>query len=218
MKHYLVTENDITRLSKEESNDIFSKRRRNKAVEKISILQQAAIMSGIETKSNYTEDILPQMLNGADLSPFSLHEDPLINTKYVAEKTCRTINSSKSSTTSLYCSSNEKVCEKCSEYEKENKMLKNDVHTMGIVLEQVLIEMKDIKEMIKDVKNEKSTREPHTESKTSHKIHVPSSYMKENFNNNNNFRPRYNNYHAHPRRHTISLDPYQKRINKHIRF
>jgi hypothetical protein len=33
-------------------------------------------------------------------------------------------------------------------------MLKNDVHTMGIVLEQVLIEMKDIKEMIIDVKNE----------------------------------------------------------------
>jgi hypothetical protein len=55
------------------------------------------------------EDILPQMLNGANLSSLSLQEDPLINTEYITVKSCRIRNSSNSNAISSYCSSNKKM-------------------------------------------------------------------------------------------------------------
>ena len=223
MKHYIISENDVTRLGKEESCHIFSQRKRDKNndsnVKNTSILQEAAIISGIDTKSEGIEDILPQMLNGADLTPFSLPEDPFVskpfNINLTAVKSPNNNTLSTASNTSPYkgsCVSIKNDCDKCLTYEQENKMLKNDVHTMGIVLEQVLIEMKEIKEMIKDVKKDTNQSNIPSRPQHCHKGHF-NNYSTPRFN-----RDFSNHKFTQPKRQTISLDPYQKRINTHIRF
>ena len=69
LKHYLPSEEDMRRLNKEDSQAIFANRKKPQR----DIIKTAMITAGLDSPhSDYTEDILAGMLQGEQLSPFSI--------------------------------------------------------------------------------------------------------------------------------------------------
>ena len=73
LKHYVPTEHDLKRLSKEESQEIFSARRKPD--------RRVVISTGLDrtdVQSDATDQILDKMLGGAELTPCSLNNGAVI--------------------------------------------------------------------------------------------------------------------------------------------
>ncbi|KAL4225260.1 hypothetical protein ACF0H5_015948 [Mactra antiquata] len=171
LKHYIPTENDIIRLDKDESDEIFNKRKRNQ-----DVIQEAMLEADIMPLS----EIIPNMLGGESLPPPSI--DISINdipNNYVPHKsvpagkvdtnlkdTCSNKSASSAASTSSSSSSSSssmsrKSCHNCKALSQDVNTMKNKLCEMANKLDETLNELKQLKSQVNTLNhsNERENRE-----------------------------------------------------------